>query len=464
MDSPASQRHPASFRDPSGFLFQQDGQLYRQVNLVYQPDYDRLMSSGLYQRLVEKKLLIPHTETAVQPPVSEIGFKVIQPEGIPFISYPYEWCFSQLKDAALHTLEIQRAALQAGMVLKDASAYNIQFLDGRPTLIDTLSFAEYHSGEPWIAYRQFCQHFLAPLALMSYTDIRVARLLQIYLDGIPLDLASKLLPRRSRLNFGILTHLHTHALAQQRYAGRATSGLGKKAQLSPTAMTGLIDSLVSTVKKLAWKPGGTAWAEYYDATNYTAEALESKKQSVSDWLHETRPGHILDLGANTGLFSRLASDLAGSLVISTDLDPGAVELNYLECKRTKTRNVLPLVIDLTNPSPAIGWDNQERQSFTQRSTADLVLALALIHHLAISNNLPLEDISHWMSCLGPHLLIEFVPKEDSQVQKLLASRDDIFPKYTLEGFTQAFANDYTLRQKTPISGSQRTLFLFERKD
>ena len=463
MADPAGRRLPASFRDPSGFLFQQDGQLYRQVNQVCRADYDLLISSGLYLKLVKQKLLIPHEETTLTPPVPELSYKVIQPERVPFISYPYEWSFSQLKDAALLTLKIHRAALQSGMVLKDASAYNIQFLHGAPILIDTLSFAAYHPGDPWVAYRQFCQMFLAPLALMSHTDIRCGDLLRAHIDGLPLDLTGKLLPGSTRLNFGLMTHIHAHAMAQQRYAQPAAEGKEKKAQLSQTAMTGLIESLEGTVKKLEWKPGGTVWADYYDATNYSDQALEAKKQVVWEWLHEITPHRVFDLGANTGLFSRLALDMQDCLVISTDIDPGAVEINYLECKKNHLANLLPLVIDLTNPTPAIGWNNTERYSFIQRGPADLIMALALIHHLAISNNVPLEEISRFMASLGQTLIIEFVPKEDSQVRKLLASRQDIFPDYSLEGFSRAFAHDYILRKQVPIPETLRTLFWFERK-
>ena len=349
------------------------------------------------------------------------------------------------------------------MVLKDASAYNIQFLHGMPVLIDTLSFAAYHPGDPWVAYRQFCQMFLAPLALMDYTDVRCGDLLRIHIDGLPLDLTSKLLPRRTRLNFGLLTHIHAHAMAQQRYSHSTSAKREQMAQLSTTAMTGLVDSLESTIRKLAWKPGGTAWADYYDATNYSTEALAAKKQVVGDWLHEIAPRRVFDLGANTGLFSRLAADLEDCLVISTDNDPGAIELNYTECKKSHLPNILPLNIDLTNPSPAIGWRNEERLSFTQRGPADLVMALALIHHLAISNNVPLEDISRFLASLGDTLIIEFVPKEDSQVQKLLASRQDIFPEYHLEGFIQVFTNHFILRKQIPIPETLRTALLFERK-
>src|SRR5687768_15426546 len=172
----------ASFRDPSGFLFSRDGVLYRQVNRRYEQGYARLMESGLYDRLVKAGLLIPHVEVDQAPAESDLSHKVIQPEHVPFISYPYEWSFSQLKDAALATLSIQRRSLKVGMSLKDASAYNIQFVRGKATLIDTLSFETYKEGQPWVAYRQFCQHFLAPLALMALKDVRLNQLLRVYIE------------------------------------------------------------------------------------------------------------------------------------------------------------------------------------------------------------------------------------------------------------------------------------------
>jgi hypothetical protein len=211
---PKAEQHTASFRDPSGFLFSQGGILYRQINRSYADDYSRLMESGLYERLVKAGLLIPHVEldraersderseersrSAVEHSLNAEAFKIIQPERVPFISYPYEWSFSQLKDAALTTLSIHKRALKYNMALKDASAYNIQFVRGKPTLIDTLSFEKYKEGQPWVAYRQFCQQFLAPLALMAYRDVRLSQLLRVHIDGIPLDLASRLLPARTR--------------------------------------------------------------------------------------------------------------------------------------------------------------------------------------------------------------------------------------------------------------------------
>ena len=215
--------HNASFRDPSGFLFTHDGVLYRQVNQIYAEDYKKLMDSGLYAKLVKAGLLIPHTEVELEAADPTLAFKVLRPERVPFISYPYEWSFGQLKDAALATFSIQKRALKLGMSLKDASAYNIQLVGGKPTLIDTLSFEIYKEGEPWVAYRQFCQHFLAPLALMAYRDIRLSQLLRVYIDGIPLDLASELLPGRTRWIIGLASHIHLHASAQKRYADVAVS-------------------------------------------------------------------------------------------------------------------------------------------------------------------------------------------------------------------------------------------------
>ncbi|MDP1714424.1 MAG: hypothetical protein Q8L41_06710 [Anaerolineales bacterium] len=453
---------PASFRDPSGFLFSRNGVLYRQINRAYEKDYAQLMDSGLYEMLVKTGLLIPHVESDQLPAESEAAFKVIQPERVPFISYPYEWSFSQLKDAALATLSIQKRALKHGMSLKDASAYNIQFVRGKAVLIDTLSFEVYKEGEPWAAYRQFCQHFLAPLALMSNCDVRLNQLLRVYIDGVPLDLASGLLPARTKFNFGLLTHIHIHAGAQKRYADKAVAPRKGALRVSQPAMIGLIESLEGTVRKLSWQPAGTEWGAYYEATNYSDSAFEHKKQLVREWSAGQMPALVWDLGGNTGVFSREAA-ASGAFTVSFDLDPAAVEQNYQVVKKNKEQNLLPLVLDLTNPSPAIGWDNQERDSISARGPADLGLALAVIHHLAISNNLPLPQIADFFAARCKTLVIEFVPKTDSQAQKLLASRQDIFPNYTREGFEAAFAERFKIHKTEPIRDSERMLYFMERR-
>jgi hypothetical protein len=459
MRRASSAQLPGSFRDPSGFLFQQDGVIYRQVNLAYKDDYDHLMDSGLYQTLVDDNLLIPHGEVGIEPLVSELAYKVIKPEPIPFISYPYEWCFSQLRDAALTTLKVQGKALDFDMSLKDSSAYNIQFKNGRPIFVDTLSFAKYCEGQPWVAYRQFCQHFLAPLALISYKDIRLSQLLCIYIDGLPLDLTSCLLPWRTRLRFSLLSHIHLHARSQKHFADKPIS-VGRH-QMSRYALLGILNNLESAVEKLKWQPGGTEWADYYRDTNYLSQAFEHKKIIVAGFLDKVRPATVWDLGANVGIFSRLAGD-RGIPTVSFDVDPAAVEKNYLDCVARGDTSILPLVIDLTNPSPGIGWENKERMSLKERGPADAVLALALIHHLAISNNVPLSRIAGFLSDICHWLIIEFVPKSDSQVQRLLATREDIFPDYTRQVFEQEFSRCFAIEDSVNIRGSQRTLYLMRR--
>ena len=447
-----------SFRDPSGVLFVRDGALFRQVNLTYKADYDHLHGSGLYEQLVRSELLIPHSEVDGTYAISDTAYRVIQPEEIAFISYPYEWCFSQLKHAALVTLEIQKMALEFGMGLKDASVYNIQFRNGQPILIDTLSFETYHEGEPWVAYKQFCQHFLAPLALMSYRDIRLGQLFRIYLDGVPLDLASALLPFRTRFRFSLLAHIHLHAKSQKYFANKQVSTAGRTVSLP--ALLRLVDSLETAVKNLAWRPEGTEWANYDSPTghSYSRDAMQDKLEIVSEFLAKLNPKSVWDLGANQGLYSRIVSD-RGIPTIAFDIDPAAVEKNYLHCVRRSETNLLPLVLDLTNPRPGIGWEGKERMSFLERASADTVIALALVHHLAISNNLPLQNIAGFFYGICNSLVIEFVPKSDPKVQRLLASRQDIFSEYTQDMFERQFRAYFAIQESVEIGGTARTLYL-----
>ena len=454
-------QHPASFRDLSGFLFTQGESLYRRINLKYASEYAHLMESGLYEELTKLGRLVAHEEVDIPPQDADQAFKIIKPTQLPFISYPYEWSFSQLKEAALATLAIQKRALKYDMLLKDASAYNIQFYQGKAILIDTLSFEFYEKGKPWVAYKQFCQHFLAPIALMAKRDIRLSRLLRVYIDGIPLDLASALLPASTRLNAGILMHIHIHAKAQQKYADQAVEQESQSKGMSKNALIALVDSLRNTVKKLVWQPKGTEWGNYYEITNYSDAAFLHKKQLISAWVAEQQPKQVWDLGANNGVFSRLAAE-QGFFTVSFDIDPAAVEQNYRQVKNAKEQNLLPLVLDLTNPSPALGWHNRERDSFTDRAPADMVFALALIHHLAISNNVPLPQLADFFAESGKWLVIEFVPKSDSQVKKLLQSREDIFDHYTLEDFEEVFATKFTICKKEGVRESDRYLYLMKR--
>ncbi|MCX6572993.1 MAG: class I SAM-dependent methyltransferase [Candidatus Aminicenantes bacterium] len=450
----------SSFRDPAGFVFRRDGVLHRAILAPGRAHYNRLMSSGLYEELTAAGLLVPHEEVPSGLEGREDLYKLIRPEEIPFISYPYEWSFSQLQDAALATLEIERRALLRGLSLVDASAYNIQFRRGRPVLIDTLSLRQAVEGEPWTAYRQYCQHFLAPLAVMALRDVRLGQLLRVHLDGLPLDLAASLLPLGSRRRVSLLLHLHLHARSQKRYEGREAAVTRRK--VGRQALLGLVDSLESGTRKLRWRPAGTEWADYYEDTNYTADGLADKRRAVESFVADVRPKTVWDLGGNVGTFSRAAA-AAGAEVVSFDIDPACVERNYLRVRAGKEPNILPLLMDLANPSPAAGWENMERLAFLERGPADAVLALALIHHLAIGNNVPLARAARFFARAGRTLLIEFVPKSDSQVKRLLVTREDIFDRYTQDDFERAFSGPFEILRRLPLAGSERTLYVMARK-
>jgi len=448
----------SSFRDRSGFLFYHENEIYRIIDYSYKEQYEKLIKSELYKKLTEKNLIIPHSEVK-NLDIDYDYYKIIKPEKIPFISYPYEWSFSQLKDAALLTLRIQRAAMKYGMTLKDGSAFNIQFLNGYPILIDTLSFEIYNDGQIWKPYKQFCQHFLAPLALMSKKDIRLNLLSKTFIDGIPIDLTAKLLPKTTFGNFGLMAHIHAHAKSQKHYKDKDAKI--KQKTLSKRSFEGLIENLKSSVEKMTWKEDNTEWGDYYSDTNYTEKSFEEKKQFISSILEQVKPKLVWDMGANTGVFSRLASN-KGIYTISFDIDPLAVEKNYLSSSQNSDQNILPLILDLTNPSSNIGWNNDERMSIIQRGPADMVFALALVHHLAISNNVPLNKLAEFFSHISKFLIIEFVPKSDSQVKRLLLTRDDIFEDYDEKTFELEFSKFFKIINSKKILDSERTVYVMKK--
>lgn len=452
--------HGASFRDPSGYIFEQAGDIYRAVGREFGDEYERFMASGLYADLADSGRLVSHEEVAVDSPNGFATHKVLKPERIPFVSYPWEWSFSQLKDAALLTLDVAWAALDRGMVLKDSSAFNVQFVGTRPVFIDTLSFEPYVEGEPWVAYRQFCQHFLAPLLLRAHVHPDLARLSLVNLDGVPLDVATKLLPTRVRMKPSVLMHVDAHGRAQQKYSDSA--GTARQVKVSKQASYALLDSLRAAVKGVNWEPAGTEWCEYYDDHNYVDEAMRCKAETVERFLDACGPRVAWDLGANTALFSRMAAK-RGAYTVAFDIDPAAVDKAYRCCKTEAPQNLLPLVMDLMNPSPSLGWNLAERDSFVSRGTPDVVLALALVHHIAIGQNVPLDRIARFMASIAPSLVIEFVPKSDSQVQRMLATRKDIFGDYSKEGFERAFGGTFDFESVIPVTGSERTLYLMRRK-
>lgn len=458
-----AQRAPGSFRDPAGHVFEADGRLLRTITPGHAATWDAVVASGLLDALVAEGLLVAHEEldpaTAPEP-----AHALLAPERLPFVSHPYEWAPAQLRAAALLTLRVAEVALDHGMVLRDASAYNIQFRGTEPVFIDTLSFAPRTEGEPWAAYGQFCRHLLAPLALQVLVDPRLVDLLRTNIDGVPLDLASSLLPWSTRLRPGLLTHIHAHASASakgQADADADDGGERRGARFSDMALRGLLDSLRTLVTKLEWNRGRTTWGDYYaEADHYTDAAMDDKLAVVGDLVDRVQPETVWDLGANTGRFSRLAAE-RGATTIALDIDHGAVEAGFRALREDPppAGSVLPLRYDLANPSPGIGWAGRERQDLRTRGPADLLLALALVHHLAIGNNVPLEMIADHLAELGRHAVVEWVPKDDPKVRVLLATREDVFDTYTDEGFRTAFGRRFEFVDEHAVTDTGRVLHL-----
>lgn len=454
IDLVGGTNEPSSFRDVSGFVYYKNGNINRRIESVYLETYDRLVGSGLYKHLVGRKLLIEHEEIE-----RTETYATIRPQKLKFISYPYEWCFGQLKEAALLTLEILKVSLDFGMMLKDASAYNVQFNKGKAVFIDTLSFDSYKEGRPWLAYRQFCEHFLAPLVLMAYKDQRLGKLLQTHIDGIPLDLAVKLLPTRARLSPTLQVHIYLHAMAMQKAIHVASSNTG----FGLTAFRGLIDNLESYIKGLSLAKHSSFWKHYYeDMHNYEREGIEAKKTVVSDMIDKVHPNAVWDLGCNTGLFSELAARKS-VFVLASDLESVVIESVYQNLKGEGVENILPLVLDMAQPSPGIGWGNVERKSFLSRAKFDLTMMLAVTHHLRITGGIPYIKQAELMKDVTTWLLIEFVPESDTHMRSLLSNREETFIDLHEEKFMQAYLTYFDLADQVQIKTSMRKVFLFKNK-
>ena len=450
-------RHPASFKDPSGFIFQAEDVIYRQVNKSHAAAYDKLISSGLYQQLASRKQLISHQEIPDNITQSPEWYKTLRPAAVPFISYPYEWSFDQLRDAALLTLHIQQTALNHGMTLKDATPFNIQFIEGRPVFIDTLSFDIYDHTKPWVAYRQFCQCFLFPLYLEHYLKKDVQKILSVYIEGIPVDVTARLLPWKSNLNLGVWLHVYLQNTVQ-----RNRKEGGNTVQFQKKKLLDLISHLESILQRFPEeRTYKTTWNNYYEGTILSQEYLQQKEKIVRQYCEARTIHRALDIGANDGYFSKILA-ASGVQVIATDIDGQCINRLYHEVRKKNIPNILPLVLDVSNPSPAIGFYNKERAAFFDRIQTDLVLALALVHHLVIGKNIPLQMLAAWLNDIAPRLIIEFVPKEDEKVKQMLSSRNDVFDTYDQQHFELYFSAYFHILAKEKIGNTHRILYHMQR--
>ncbi|MBS1760605.1 MAG: SAM-dependent methyltransferase [Bacteroidetes bacterium] len=458
--SNSTSHHPSSYRDPSGFVFEVGGVYYRQVNYVYQKHYDEFIKSNCYKYFTEKGILIAHEETAEIDLNDEACYKILKPEQINFITYPWEWSFDMLKDAALLTLQIAGASLQFGMTLKDATPFNIQWHKGKLIFIDTLSFEIYNPQAPWIAYSQFCETFLAPLLLMHHTKKPLQSLMLAWPDGIPLDIAKALLPQKTKFSLHTYLHIHLHSKIATKSSGSKTH----HTKFSKQKFINLLSSLEILIKKLKAPDSKTTWSNYYDEAAQRDGYLENKKALVEEYLTQLNDVKTaIDLGANDGQFSKLLAFRKIS-TITSDFDATCINHLYHAINEEKEFNIQPLVLDVKNPSPSIGFNNKERSSFLKRAKFDLTLALALIHHLAIGKNIPLTMIADFFASIAPNLIIEFVPKEDEKVKMMLSGKKDIYINYSEAAFEKAFSKHYLVVSKKTVGNSNRSLYLMKRNE
>lgn len=404
--------------------------------------------------------MVSHQEQTVNLTGDKEWYKTLVPEKIPFISYPWEWSFHMLKDAALLTLELQETSLKYGLSLKDATPFNIQFHQGRPLLIDTLSFEFYDEKKPWVAYRQFCEQFLAPLAIMHYRKNPMQPLSLAYPEGIPLTIAASLLPFRSKFSLHCYLHIHLNARVAIRSGGKKDKGIA----FSKKKMLDLLRSLRLWTESLDLKETNTNWSAYYEEASKRDNYLPDKKKIISEWIERIAPEvrHASDLGANDGEFSRIFAS-KGIDCLAADLDPNCIDRLYRNIKKENLTSIHPLIQDLSNPTPAIGFNNEERDAFIPRAKRDAVLALALIHHLAIGKNIPMENIALLFSKLSnKYLIMEFVPEEDEKSAFMIQQKSNEITGYNQGSFEASFSKYFSTIATESVQDSKRRLYLFSR--
>ncbi|MFH2204197.1 MAG: methyltransferase [Elusimicrobiota bacterium] len=458
----------ASFRDRSGRVLLADGAVYRCLSAGALADWNRLKDTAFFRRMTDDGRLVGTREadadksSRLMPPGDWIG--LLEHDVIPFVSYPYEWSFGMLRDAALLQLDILLAALREGLTLKDASAFNIQWRGARPVFIDMLSFAPYRKGAPWAGYRQFCQMFLYPLFLQAYRDVPFHPWTRGAIEGITPEQCRRLLSLRDLLRPGVFTHVYLQAKLQERCggAGRDARSDLERVGFDEKLIRANLRSLRGLVESLHWRPARSEWSEYGDDHSYAAEDHAAKKAFVEEAAAEKRRTLVWDLGANRGDFSRLAAEHA-DCVLAMDADHLVVERLYQELKKDGRDNILPLVMNVADASPGLGWRGAERRSLPERGRPGLVLCLALLHHMVITHNIPLAEFVAWLAELGGDLVIEFIDKQDPMVRRLLLNKADQYADYERSCFESCLSRYFTIVRQQALSGERRVLYYGRRK-
>jgi hypothetical protein len=459
---------PGSFRDRNGSVFYRDGEVFRGISARALRNWQRLRVQPFFQRLVARGAVVA-SEQVDGPMAARSGgpwAAVLRHARIPFVSYPYEWTFGMLKDAALLHLEVLAAALEADMILKDSSAYNVQWTGARPVFIDIPSFEILAEGQPWVGYRQFCELFLYPLILQAYKGVDFKPWLRGSIDGIPAHALRPLMSLRDLLRPGVLMHVVAQDALQRRYSGSSQDLKNSLAEagFDKRLIARNVGKLAKIVAGLS--PGGsrTAWADYDKTHSYDDADFAAKRAFVSKAMVTRRWRLVWDLGCNTGTFSRIAAEHA-DYVVAMDGDWMAVERLYQTQKTRPDRDrILPLVVNLTDPSPSQGWLGRERRSLPGRGRPDLTLCLALIHHIVIGANVPLREFIGWLASLGTSLVIEFVSREDEMVQMLLRNKDDQYADYQPEIFEAALAEHFEIRDQHLLKGGKRSMYFARHQD
>lgn len=466
--SPAEvgQFEPASFRDPAARVLRHDGQILRYLTSAALHDFETLASTRFYREFTESGRLVA-TERTSSPqnlPLSDPWVAVLRHQTIPIVSYPYEWCFSMLQDAALLQLDLLVAALDEGMTLKDATPFNIQWLGTRPVFIDIGSFKVADPGEPWAGYRQFCEMFLYPLFLQAYKDVPFHQWLRGSLEGVEAGHMNSLMSARDRLRPGVFTHVYLLSKLQSGY--EATQRNVRKDLRSAGFSVELIKHNVKRIRRiverLTWSRARSTWSNYVHCNTYEEVDRERKKQFILRAAGSKHRSCVWDLGCNTGEYSRAVCECA-DLVVAVDADHLAIEHLYRDLKDEQSLTILPLVGNLTDPSPGLGWRHRERQTLEKRSRPDLILALALVHHLSIGRNVPLLDLVEWFASFEADLVIEFVAPEDAMVEQLLRNRDKLDFGYTQERFEACVANHFVIAETEVLQSGTRTIYYLRPK-